>query len=301
MFKLIKGDCLEKMKNIPDKSIDMILCDLPYGTTRIKWDTIIPLEDFISVYINKKRVNISRENWLLYNINKLKEYDIDKTNKYFETNKKEGLWSIYNKIIKDNGVIVLFAQTPFDKVLGCSNLEMLRYEWIWEKTQATGFLNANKMPLKAHENILVFYKKLPTYNPQKTQGHTPIHSYTKYISTQNNTELYGEMKEEISGGGETDRFPRSVQIFASDKQKEHLHPTQKPIALLEYLIKTYTNENEIILDNCMGSGSTGIACLNTNRNFIGIEKDEKYFNIAKKRIIKKIEDNKLEMYTKIYL
>lgn len=301
MFKLIKGDCLEKMKNISDKSIDMILCDLPYGTTRIKWDTIIPLEDFISVYINKKRVNISRENWLLYNINKLKEYDIDKINKYFETNKKEGLWSIYNRIIKDNGVIVLFAQTPFDKVLGCSNLKMLRYEWIWEKTQATGFLNANKMPLKAHENILVFYKKLPTYNPQKTQGHTPIHSYTKYISTQNNTELYGEMKEEISGGGETDRFPRSVQIFASDKQKEHLHPTQKPIALLEYLIKTYTNENEIILDNCMGSGSTGIACLNTNRNFIGIEKDEKYFNIAKKRIIKKIEDNKLEMYTKIYL
>lgn len=301
MFKLIKGDCLEKMKNISDKSIDMILCDLPYGTTRIKWDTIIPLEDFISVYINKKRVNISRENWLLYNINKLKEYDIDKINKYFETNKKEGLWSIYNRIIKDNGVIVLFAQTPFDKVLGCSNLKMLRYEWIWEKTQATGFLNANKMPLKAHENILVFYKKLPTYNPQKTQGHTPIHSYTKYISTQNNTELYGEMKEEISGGGETDRFPRSVQIFASDKQKEHLHPTQKPIALLEYLIKTYTNENEIILDNCMGSGSTGIACLNTNRNFIGIEKDEKYFNIAKKRILEKIEDNKLEMYTKIYL
>lgn len=301
MFKLIKGDCLEKMKNISDKSIDMILCDLPYGTTRIKWDTIIPLEDFISVYINKKRVNISRENWLLYNINKLKEYDIDKINKYFETNKKEGLWSIYNRIIKDNGVIVLFAQTPFDKVLGCSNLKMLRYEWIWEKTQATGFLNANKMPLKAHENILVFYKKLPTYNPQKTQGHTPIHSYTKYISTQNNTELYGEMKEEISGGGETDRFPRSVQIFASDKQKEHLHPTQKPVALLEYLIKTYTNENEIILDNCMGSGSTGIACLNTNRNFIGIEKDEKYFNIAKKRILEKIEDNKLEMYTKIYL
>lgn len=286
MFKLIKGDCLEKMKNIPDKSIDMILCDLPYGTTRIKWDTIIPLKDFISVYINKKQVNISRENWLLYNINKLKEYDIDKINKYFETNKKEGLWSIYNKIIKDNGVIVLFAQTPFDKVLGCSNLEMLRYEWIWEKTQATGFLNANKMPLKAHENILVFYKKLPTYNPQKTQGHTPIHSYTKYISTQNNTELYGEMKEEISGGGETDRFPRSVQIFASDKQKEHLHPTQKPVALLEYLIKTYTNENETVLDNCMGSGSTGVACLNTNRNFIGIEKDDKYFDIAKERIDK---------------
>lgn len=238
---LLQGDCLELMKKIKDKSIDMVLCDLPYGTTKCKWDTPINLEL---------------------------------------------LWQEYNRIIKNHGVILLFAQTPFDKILGCSNLSMLRYEWIWEKTQATGHLNANKMPMKAHENILVFYKHLPTYNPQKTNGHEPIHSYTKYISTQNNTELYGRMNKEISGGGATDRYPRSIITFSSDKQICHLHPTQKPTNLLEYLIKTYTNENDWILDNCMGSGSTGVACVNTNRNFIGIELDEKYFKIAKERIEK---------------
>lgn len=236
---LLQGDCLELMKDIPDKSVDMILCDLPYGTTNCKWDTPI---------------NLTK------------------------------LWELYNKIIKDNGAILLFAQTPFDKVLGCSNLSMLRYEWIWEKTQATGHLNANKMPMKAHENILVFYKHLPIYNPQKTNGHEPIHSYTKYISTQNNTEIYGRMNKEISGGGATDRYPRSIITFSSDKQICHLHPTQKPTNLLEYLIKTYTNENDWVLDNCMGSGSTGVACVNTNRNFIGIELDKKYFEIAKERI-----------------
>lgn len=238
-YKLYKGDCLEIMKDIPDKSIDMILCDLPYGTTRCKWDSIIDLEK---------------------------------------------LWEQYNRIIKDNGAIVLFAQTPFDKVLGSSNLKMLKYEWIWEKTQATGHLNAKKMPMKAHENILVFYKKLPVYNPQKTTGHKPINSYTKYISTQNKSDLYGKVNKEISGGGDTDRYPRSVQIFSSDKQKIALHPTQKPVDLLQYLIKTYTNENELVLDNTMGSGSTGVACINTNRKFIGIEKDDIYFNIAKERI-----------------
>lgn len=237
--KLYHGDCLELMKDIPDGSVDMILCDLPYGTTKCKWDTIIP-------------------------------FDL--------------LWKQYERVVKDHGAIVLFAQTPFDKVLGCSNLKLLRYEWIWEKTQATGHLNAKKMPMKAHENILVFYKKLPVYNPQKTTGHQPIHSYTKYISTQNNTELYGYMGKEISGGGETERFPRSVITFASDKQTCCLHPTQKPVALLEYLIRTYTNEGDTVLDSCMGSGSTGVACVNTNRNFIGIELDESYFNIAKTRI-----------------
>ena len=139
--ELKQGDCLELMKDIPDKSVDMIFTDLPYGTTHCKWDSIIPLDE---------------------------------------------LWTHYKRIIKDNGAILLFAQTPFGKVLGSSNLQMLKYEWIWEKTQATGHLNAKKMPMKAHENILVFYKKLPTYNPQMTEGHTPIHSYTKYISTQNN-------------------------------------------------------------------------------------------------------------------
>ena len=233
------GDCLDIMSKIKDKRIDMILCDLPYGTTRCKWDSVINLEK---------------------------------------------LWQQYCRVIKDNGAIVLFAQTPFDKVLGVSNLKMLRYEWIWEKTQATGHLNAKKMPLKAHENILVFYKKLPVYNPQKTYGHPPVNTYTKYIATQNNTEIYGDLSKEIYGGGDTERYPRSIQIFSSDKQKEHLHSTQKPIKLLEYLIKTYTNENDLVLDNCIGSGSTAVAAQNTNRNFIGIEKDKKYYEIALNRV-----------------
>jgi site-specific DNA-methyltransferase (adenine-specific) len=222
------GDCLEVMKIVPDKRVDLICADIPYGTTNCKWDSIIDLPK---------------------------------------------MWMQYERIIKDNGAIVLFAQTPFDKVLGASNLKLLKYEWIWEKTQATGHLNAKKMPMKAHENILVFYKNLPTYNPQKTYGHSPINSYTKYIATQNNTEIYGEMKREIKGGGETDRYPRSVQVFASDKQKSYLHPTQKPLALVEYLIKTYTNEGDLVLDNTSGSGTTGLAAKNLNRNYIMIEND----------------------------
>jgi len=235
------GDCLELMpKHVEDKSIDMIFCDLPYGTTKCKWDSVIDLPK---------------------------------------------LWSEYERVIKDNGVILLFAQTPFDKVLGASNLKLLKYEWIWEKTQATGHLNAKKMPMKAHENILVFYKKLPTYNPQKTNGHKPINSYTKYIKTQNNTELYGEMKREISGGGETDRYPRSVITFASDKQKSCLHPTQKPLSLIEYMIRTYTNEGDLILDNTCGSGTTGLGAKNLGRNFIMIEQDPEHYETACKRVL----------------
>ena len=235
--QLYKGDCLEIMKDIPDKSVDMILCDLPYGTTRNKWDSVLSLDE---------------------------------------------LWEQYERIIKDNGAIVLFAQTPFDKVLGCSNLKMLRYEWIWEKTSATGHLNAKKMPMKAHENILVFYKKLPTYNPQKTAGHKRKVSKAEHKINCVKTTNYGE--HGLTTYDSTERYPRSVQVFKTDKQKEALHPTQKPVALLEYLIKTYTNEGETVLDNCMGSGSTGIACLNTNRRFIGIEKDDKYFDLACNRI-----------------
>lgn len=238
-IKLWYGNCIDKMPKIPDKSIDLILCDLPYGTTKCHWDTIINLDQ---------------------------------------------LWTQYERIIKDNGAILLFAQTPFDKILGCSNIRLLRYEIIWEKTHPTGHLNANKMPLKAHENILVFYKKLPTYNPQKTQGHPPSHSYTARLQTQNNTYLYGKRNQEIKGGGNTDRFPISIIRFPSDKQKNNLHPTQKPIKLLEYLIKTYSNPGDIILDNCMGSGSTGIACLETNRSFIEIEKDIEYYKCAINRI-----------------
>lgn len=236
-IELIQGDCLKAMDKIADKSIDMILCDLPYGRTANKWDRRIPLPI---------------------------------------------LWSQYNRIIKDNGAVVLFAQTPFDKVLGCSNLNMLRYEWIWEKPTVTGFLNANRMPMKAHENILVFYKKLPVYNPQKTTGHTRKVSKAEHKKGSIKSTNYGDYK--TASYDSTERYPRDVQVFSTDRQKEALHPTQKPVALLEYLIKTYTNENEIVLDSCMGSGSTGVACKHTGRNFIGIELDKEYFSIAKERI-----------------
>lgn len=198
------------------------------------------------------------------------------------------LWEQYNRIVKPNGAILLFAQSPFDKLLGASNIRNLKYEWIWEKTQATGFLNAKKMPMKAHENILVFYKKPPTYNPQKTTGHKPINSYTKYVETQNNTELYGEMKREIKGGGETDRYPRSVLKYPSDKQTSSLHSTQKPLALCEYFIKTYTDEGQLVLDNTAGSGTTGIASKKLNRDFILIEKDPDTFETIKERFNQKI-------------
>jgi len=190
----------------------------------------------------------------------------------------EPMWERINKLIKPNGAIVLFAQTPFDKVLGYSNLSMLRYEWIWCKNLATGHLNAKKMPLKEHENIIVFYNKLPTYNPQFTKGEP----YIKKSSSD------GSVYRKGIGGHTTEnsgnRYPKSIITMTNASRKNKLHPTQKPVALLEYLIKTYTNEGETVLDFTMGSGSTGVACKNTGRNFIGIELDETYFEIAKKRI-----------------
>lgn len=276
--KVYNGDCLELMNSINDKSIDFIFTDLPYGTTHCKWDSIIPLNDYV-LWDNKYFYETD-----IFKLSKKMKQTYEYTRKWFKENKKVGLWTQYKRIIKDNGCIALFAQTPFDKVLGASNLNMLRYEWIWEKTQATGHLNAKKMPMKAHENILIFYKKLPTYNPQKTTGHTPVHSYTKYVNTQNNTEIYGQMNKELSGGGETDRYPRSVLTFASDKQKSCLHPTQKPLALCEYMIKTYTNPGDLVLDSCAGSCTTGVASINTGRNFICIEKDEAIYRTGAERV-----------------
>jgi DNA modification methylase len=228
---LLQGDCLELMSSIDDKSIDLILCDLPYGTTCNKWDTVIPFDK---------------------------------------------LWAQYNRIIKDNGAIVLFSQMPFGANLIMSNPKMFRYEWIWEKERGTGFLNAKKMPLKVHENILVFYKHLPTYNPQMRTGFKP---YTTTNRT-NCSSNYGDFQEVVIKS-DGDRYP--IDIVEVNREMG-LHPTQKPVALLEYLIKTYTNEGDLVLDNCMGSGSTGVACVNINRDFIGIELDENYFNVAKKRI-----------------
>ncbi len=232
---LFKGDCLNWMPKLPDKSFDMIMCDLPYGTTQNKWDSVIPL-------------NL--------------------------------LWEQYERIIKDNGVIVLTAQTPFDKVLGVSNLKLLKYEWIWEKSKSTGYLNARKMPMKNHENVLIFYKSPPIYNPQMTEG-KPYKNNHKPGDTGNN---YGENKKEYSFENNGTRFPTSIQYFESIKTNEQLHPTQKPVALFEYLIKTYTNEGAIILDNAAGVCTTAIASKNTNRKWICIEKEDNYCDLSVNRI-----------------
>ena len=195
----------------------------------------------------------------------------------------EPLWEQYNRIIKDSGAIVLFGSEPFSSQLRMSNLKMYRYDWIWEKTKATLFTQCKKRPLNANENILVFYKKQPTYNPQMSVG-VPYKARKKI--KQSDEWAFGTVRNDNNGM----RYPRTVIRFKSGDRDGKCHPTQKPVALLEYLVKTYTNEGDVVLDNCMGSGSTGVACVNTNRHFIGIELDEGYFNIAKKRIEEAVND-----------
>ena len=231
-MKLLHGDCLELMKDIPDKSIDMILCDLPYGTTACSWDSIIPFEP---------------------------------------------LWEQYERVIKDNGAIVLFGSQPFTTKLINSNIEKFRYCWVWNKRKGGNIFNLKHQPYKIHEDICVFSKNthryLPIMTPQK----------------QRKSKTYG-IGEALGGGDYGDvriykeKNPQSIIEISNANQKGKSHPTQKPVALLEYLIKTYTNEGDTVLDNCMGSGTTGVACANTDRNFIGIELDDEYFEIAKERI-----------------
>ena len=199
----------------------------------------------------------------------------------------EPMWEQLKRIIKPNGAIVLFGSEPFSSLLRCSNLKMFKYDFVWEKSKATGFLNSKKQPLRAHELIHVFYSKQPTYNPQMTHGE----AYNKGVrKEQTENDVYGSFDQvEVKSNGS--RFPRSVQYFKTAEREGGFHKSQKPVALLEYLIKTYTQENETVLDFTMGSGSTGVACVNSNRNFIGVELDENYFNIAEKRIQEAL-DNK---------
>lgn len=244
-IKLIHGDCLVEMKNIPDKSIDMILCDLPYGVLHksnpyAQWDRMIPFEP---------------------------------------------LWEQYERVIKNNGAIVLFGQGMFTAELMMSNHKMWRYNLVWDKVAKNGFLNANKMPLRQHEDICVFYKQLPTYNPQMTKCEPHKRNHSKgNMAEQGKNSCYGNFVE-VPTKITDEKYPTSIiSISKEHKVGNFFHPTQKSVALLEYLIKTYTNDGETILDNTMGSGSTGVACVNTNRNFIGIELNEEYFKIAEKRI-----------------
>lgn len=203
----------------------------------------------------------------------------------------EPLWEQYKRIIKANGAIVLFGAEPFSSCLRLSNIGWYKYDWIWDKNKGSGFLNANKQPLRYHELISVFYKKQCTYHPQKTFGHERKKTFR---SKTLQTEVYGTMNRDFYYDS-TERFPRSIQVFKTDTQNSSLHPNQKPLRLLEYLVKTYTNEGEIVLDNCLGSGTTAVACINTNRHFVGFEKLEKYYGIACKRVLDTMNEPKLVM------
>ena len=238
--KIYNEDCLEGMKRIPDKSIDMILCDLPYGTTACKWDTIIPFEP---------------------------------------------LWEQYERVIKDNGAIVLTASQPFTSALVMSNPDWFKYAWVWVKTKASGHLDAKRKPMKKHEDVLVFGGKgYPIYNPQGL-----VNGVFKNGRNVDMTDrVYSQYKNH--GVSRKGNYPKTVLEFANPSGKGHLHPTQKPVALFEYLIRTYTSEGETVLDNCMGSGTTAIACINTNRNYIGFELDKHYCDIANERIQKALDE-----------
>lgn len=245
-----QGDCLVEMSKIADKSVDMILCDLPYGTTACKWDSVIPFEP---------------------------------------------MWEQYNRIAKDNAAIVLTASQPFTSALIMSNIKNFRYEWIWEKNFSGGFILAKKQPMKYHENVLVFYREQPTYNPifeeyadttkNRFKNSGKVNS-SKLQAANYTNEIQGIKRVQDEVQLERGAYPKSVQKIKGvpNCNGGRLHPTEKPVALMEYLIKTYTNEGETVLDNCMGSGTTGVACKKTGRHFIGIEKDEKYFEIAVSRV-----------------
>lgn len=238
-YTLMHGDCLDLMATLPDASIDMIMCDLPYGTTACAWDSVIPFAQ---------------------------------------------LWEHYWRIAKNNAAIVLTASQPFTTSLAASQIKRLAYSMVWEKEQASNFMLMKKQIGKIHEDILIFYRAQPTYNPQMTTGHAPAPKGAANKVRVTNGANAGGLHART---GATDRYPTSIVKFNRDKtkgNKTQAHPTQKPVALMEYLIRTYTNEGDTVLDNCMGSGTTGVACINTGRNFVGMERDDKYFAIAKNRI-----------------
>jgi site-specific DNA-methyltransferase (adenine-specific) len=237
MIDLHLGDCLEVMKQIPDKSVDAIICDLPYGTTACKWDSVIPFEP---------------------------------------------LWAQYKRIIKDNGAIVLFGSEPFSSALRMSAINLYKYDWVWIKSRSTGFLDSKLKPMKCQELISVFYKSQPTYNYELTKLDKPISSYRKNGKTGS---LLGKTKNMVNVMQTETGYPIQLLSFSNEHNVgANVHPTQKPVALMEYLVNTYTNEGDTVLDNCMGSGTTGVACKNLNRKFIGIEQDATYYEIAKERI-----------------
>ncbi len=230
--RFYNADCFDVFKEIPDGCVDMVLCDLPYGTTACKWDTVIPFEL---------------------------------------------LWAEYKRVCKPNAAIVLTASQPFTSALGASNLPMLRYSWVWEKSKASNFLLAKKQPLKAHEDVLVFCKGVPNYNPQKVAG-KPFKGEGRSKKGSQTVLVNNVPNPTYRNDNQGDRFPRSVQYFVTAENEGCLHPTQKPVALFEYLIRTYTNEGDLVLDNCAGSGTTAVACENLKRRWVCVEKETEYFD-----------------------
>ena len=263
--KVYNEDCLIGMQKIKDKSIDMILCDLPYGTTQNKWDSIIPLNDYIEIEIKNKIVSMNENEYKLYCFENNIPLEIFKIR--WKEKSKKGVWTHYKRIIKDDGAIILTANQPFTTELVESNKSMFKYAWCWEKSLKTNFLNAKKQPLRSHEDILVFYKKPCTYNPQGLKEGF-ISGGNKITGSYNSWE--SNSKKQTHTG-----YPSSVLKIANPNNG-NIHPTQKPLELFEYLINTYSNEDDIILDNCMGSGTTAIASLKTNRKYIGFENDKKH-------------------------
>jgi site-specific DNA-methyltransferase (adenine-specific) len=235
MIQLFQGDCLEVMKTLPDSCVDLVLCDLPYGTTQCKWDAVIPLSE---------------------------------------------LWRQYERIAKENAAIVLTAAQPFTSVLITSNLKDFKYAWVWDKVNGIrNHLNAKKQPMRCTEDVCVFYRSQPIYNPQMREG-----GYTSRKTKPGQSDGFGTVTGVDFGKKVTSLYPINLVAIKSHDPNNSFHPTQKPVALMEYMIKTYTNEFQTVLDNTMGSGTTGVACANLGRKFIGIERDSKYFEIAKERI-----------------
>ena len=275
--KVYNEDCLIGMKKIKDKSIDMILCDLPYGTTQCKWDSIIPLNDYIEVEVKKKLVSMNQGDYKIHCFDNNISSDEFKSNwkKHF----KKGLWSHYNRIIKDNGAIVLTSAQPFTSVLIDSNIKNFKYTWIWNKNKATGHLNAKKQPLRSHEEIVVFYKKPCIYNPQGTiEG---VFNSMRPAKGNQRGEVYGQQRNDY-GHSTVGNYPKTTISFPVPHKP--IHPTQKPTELFDYLINTYTNEGDVVLDNCIGSGTTAISSINTNRKYIGYELNQEYYAQTRKRI-----------------
>jgi DNA modification methylase len=245
--QLFNGDCLDVMPTLPAASVDLILCDLPYGTTACSWDSVIPFE---------------------------------------------ALWREYRRLIRGNGAIVLTAAQPFTSTLIASNLQMFKYAWVWNKVLPRGHLNAKKQPMRVHEDIAVFSSGPTLYNPQKSTGHVRKIARTTYSKEGDGSQVYGKEQRDTFYDSD-ERYPTTLVTFSTANQRGKVHPTQKPVALMEYLIRTYTNPGDLVLDNCMGSGTTGVACNNTDRRFIGIERDPDYFAICQKRILPLVESPSL--------